>query len=131
MLLDQTLAGYQEIDRLSREIEQALQAENFDLLAPLLERMNILQEAVKHQDTEMLDLVRSRQPETDDEYEQINALVRLMQTIINRNQRLLPRVHAIMAVKRDDMRKLSTGNALLKTYQNMPRQSGGRISSSN
>ena len=131
MLLDQTIACYREIDRLSREIEQALQTENFDSLAPLLQSMNTLQETIKYQDAEILDLVQSRQPETEEEYEQIDALFRLMQTLITRNKSLLPRIHSIMAVQRDDMRKLSTGNTLLKSYQNVPRQSGSRISSSN
>lgn len=131
MLLDQTLAGYREIDRLSQEIEQALQTENIDLLTSLLQTMNTLQEAIRHQDVQILDLAaRSRQPNAEGK-RSFDALLHVMQAITTRNQRLLPRIHSIMAVQRDEMRKLHTGNTLLKGYRSVPRQSGGRISSSN
>jgi hypothetical protein len=130
MILDQTLADYQEIDRLSREIEQALHAEHLDSLVSLVESMTSLQQAIKHQDAQILDLARLRRHNAE-EKRAIDALLGLMQTITARNQRLLPRIHSIMAVQRDEMRRLHTGTTLLKGYRSVPRQSGGRISSAN
>ncbi len=130
MFFDQTLADYREIDRLGREIEQALHTENIDSLASLVQSMTTLQQAIKRQDAQILDLARLRQPNAE-EKGAIDALLHLMQTITARNQRLLPRIHSIMAVQRDEMRKLHTGTTLLKGYRSVPRQSGSRISSAN
>jgi len=129
MLIDHALAGYQEVDRLSREIEQALQTENVGALSALFLSMNTLQEAIKDQDRQVLDMMRSR-PDIA-KTGQLEELLNLMRAIAERNQRLLPRISSIMAVQRDEMRKLNRGNTLLKGYRTVPRQSGGRISSSN
>lgn len=129
MRINQALARYHEIERLSREIERALQTEDIHVLSSLYQTMNTLQEEVKESDREMIEQRQSRADLRDTG--QLEELLHLMRAIAERNQRLLPRISSIMAVQRDEMRKLSTGNTLLKGYRTVPLQSGGRISSSN
>lgn len=126
-IIAQSLAQYRQIARLNGDIEQTLQDRDIDTLVMLCETMNDLQEEVKVNDSAVLALLR--QQRELHESAQVQELLTLMQEIQERNQRLVPQISGIMAVQRNELQKLNSGNTLLQGYKSAPPQTGKRISS--
>lgn len=128
-IIEQSITQYQQIDRLSADIEQAIRERNAYALNSIYTQMNTLQEEVKTNDGAILDLLRYRQDLK--ESIQMKELLDLMQQIKERNQRLMPQLIGIIAVQRNELQILRKGNSLLQGYRSIPHQTGRRISSAN
>lgn len=126
-LIAQSLMQYQQIARLSADIEQALQVRDIETLSGLCETMNGLQQAVQAGGSALLNLLRSRRDLR--ESAEVRELLAIMEQIKERNQRLAPRINGIMAVQRNELQQLNKGNTLLQGYRKTSPQTGHRISS--
>jgi len=126
--IEQAVVQYRFINRLSMEIEQAIQKNNLDPLAALCAQLNQEQEAAKPHDCTLLDMLRDQMEPR--EYIETKEWFMLMRCIHERNQRLLPHINSILAVQRNELRTLNKGAAVLQGYHSGSVQTGRRISSS-
>ena len=124
----QALDQYRVIDRLSVEIEQAVQNRNVDPLPALCKRLDQLQQEAKTCDGQVLDLLRRRRDLR--ECDEMTELLAIMQRIEARNQQMMPHIRSIMAVQRNELHTLQRGNFVLQGYRPGSQQTGRRISSS-
>jgi len=127
-LIIQAVAQYRLLNRLSLEIEQAIQNNAFAALPALCVQLDQAQAAAKTGDTDLLALLRT-QPERRGDAATKEWLA-LMEGIHARNQRLLPHLNSIMAVQRNELHTLKKGSLVLQGYRPGSVQTGRRISSS-
>ncbi len=127
-MIGQALDHYRVIDRLSVEIEQAVQNRSVDALPALCTHLDLLQEEAKTCDGKVLDLLRRRRDLK--ECAEMTELLAIMQRIEARNQQMMPHIRSIMAVQRNELHTLQMGNFVLQGYRPGSQQTGRRISSS-
>ena len=126
--IEQVVLQYRLLNRLSLEIEQAIQKNKLEPLAALCAQLNQEQEAAKAHDCTLLDMLRDqKEPRA---YAETKEWLELMRCIHERNQRLLPHINSILAVQRNELRTLHKGAAVLQGYHSGSVQTGRRISSS-
>ncbi|MGI6657716.1 MAG: hypothetical protein ACOX5Z_13035 [Desulfobulbus sp.] len=122
--MQQILHIYRRMFGLNQEIEQAVQERRLDDLESLDEHLGVLQEkALAYSDT-----IRSAVRRGDHD-EASRELLSLIQGIVTLNQKTVPQLQAIMAMHREELRKLHAGNCMLKGYRSLAPGSGGRLSS--
>lgn len=127
-LIEQAVARYRCINQVSLAIEQAILKDGLENLAALCAHLHQLQEEAKIDDGGLLLLLRDREEWRDDAA--IKEWLTLMRSIHERNQRLMPHVKSIMAVRRNELRTLHKGASVLQGYRSGSNQTGNRLSSS-
>ena len=127
-LLDRTIDQYRELARLNTEIEQAVYRGDHEDIDRLCRAVSELQESVRADDSAVLALLRQ---EGDGHEGRVLELLTLMQEIQERNQRLLPHLNAVLAVRQSERHTLRRGNVVLQGYKQPVVQTGRRISSTN
>ena len=127
-LIEQAVIQYRLINRLSMEIEQAIQKNNLETLASLCAYLDQEQEEAKPRDSTLLDMLQDQKELR--EHAEIKEWLTLMRSIHERNQRLLPHINSILAVQRNELRTLNKGASVLQGYHSGSVQTGKRISSS-
>lgn len=127
-LIEQAVIQYRFINRLSMEIEEAIQKNNLETLTALFAQLNQEQEEAKPRDSTLLDMLQDQKELR--EHAETKEWLMLMRCIHERNQRLLPHINSILAVQRNELRTLNKGAAVLQGYHSGSVQTGRRISSS-
>lgn len=127
MIIDQALDTYGSIHTLMLEIEQLLKGDKIDELIDKHRQVLQLQEHAKSQDKDILSLLQGGRHSNDP---RITELLDCMQQIQELNRRITPQVHGIMAVQREELKKLRTGNTMMRGYHSNTANTGSRLSHS-
>jgi hypothetical protein len=125
--MEQTLALYRQLAHLGDEIEKNILARQFDQVQPLTERLQALQAMVQENDRRFNGRLAASSSHIQEP--QVKELLALMGAIQDRNARLLPQLHSVMALQGNDLHKMRQGNVMLQGYTQTTRQTGGRIAS--
>lgn len=129
LLVEQSLLNYQHIAKKMQEIDKALQSRNSGSLAEMHQQLNTLFDAAKATDSLVLDMVRKNSQLKEDE--RIIRLLSLMHAVHRANQKMSAQLQSILAVHRDQLRKMKQGNTLLQGYRPATIHTGKKISISN
>lgn len=129
LFIEQSLLNYQHIALKMQEIDQALQSRSSASLAEMHQQLNILFDTAKTIDSHILDMVREDPQLKEDE--RINRLLSLMHAVYRANQKMSAQLQSILAVHRDQLRKMKQGNTLLQGYRPAAIHTGNKISISN
>ncbi len=129
LLIEQSLLNYQHIALKMQEIDQALQSRSSASLAEMHQQLNTLFDAAKATDSLILDMVRKNPQLKEDE--RIIRLLSLMHAVHRANQKMSAQLHSILAVHREQLRKMKQGNTLLQGYRPATIHTGKKISISN
>lgn len=129
LLVEQSLHNYQLIADKMQEIDKALQTRSNISLAELHQQLNTLFENAKATDSLILDMVRKNPLIKEDE--RIVGLLSLMHAVHRANQKMSSQLHSILAVHRDQLRKMKQGTTLLQGYRPATIHTGKKISISN
>ncbi len=126
--LQQSVARYRQINKLSLEIEQAILHNRLDDIAELCELMDLAQENAKSDDTHLSSLLLNQPGLIEDSA--AREWLSLMEMIHARNQELLPRINSILALHRNELQTLRKGSSVLQGYRPSTVQTGRRLTSS-
>lgn len=126
-LPEQALAKYEQIDSISRDIESAVSNNAMATLPQLCAQLDQAQDEAKILDACMLELLRNDEIRREDP--QTQAWFGLICAIHSRNQQLLPRLNALLALQRNELRTLHKGAAVLHGYKPVMPTTGRRLSS--
>lgn len=129
LLIEQSLLNYQHIALKMQEIDQALQSRSSASLAEMHQQLNILFDTAKTTDSHILDMIRENPQLKEDE--RIIRLLSLMHAVHRANQKMSAQLQSILAVHRDQLRKMKQGNTLLQGYRPAAIHTGKKISISN
>lgn len=128
-LIEQSLVTYQAIAEHLRIIERAMRGQDSKAIIALSQQLLQLQQQVTINDTAILEMVHDnpavrRAPK-------LVELIDLMRQIHQHNERVTSQLRAIMAIHREELRKLKRGNTVLQGYRPVTQRTGKRISISN
>jgi hypothetical protein len=114
-LIEQTAAQYRHLDLLGVEIEETIHSNELAAMLALNERLKSLQEQAQILDGQLLDALQQRHDLLD--LDKTQEWLQLMQTIQERNQRLLPYIKSAMAIQRNELQTLQKGSSMLQGYK--------------
>jgi hypothetical protein len=127
-LIEQATAQYRHLDLLGADIEQTINNNELATLLAVNKRFNILQEQVRILDNQLIDALQQHHELF--ELDKTKEWLQLMQTIYERNQRLVPYIKSAMAIQRDELHALQKGSSMLQGYKPGNIQTENRFSSS-
>ena len=125
MRIDQALGTYGSIHALLLEMEQLLNSRRTAELVEKQQQVARLQEQAKVLDKEILAQMQEGGLNGDG---RVAELLDLMQAIQSLNRRITPQLQAIMAVQREEIRKIRTGSTMMRGYHSNNSNSGRLVS---
>ncbi len=128
MIIDKALTIYRSIHRQMEQIGRLLSGQNSEAILSCYTDMTDLQKQAQELDHGVLQALRNDIDLKNDT--RITELLDLMQQIQDTNHKMVPQIRGIMAVKKAELNKLSTGNTVMRRYHSKVDQTGSHLSSS-
>ncbi|PID72062.1 MAG: hypothetical protein CSB34_04315 [Desulfobulbus propionicus] len=126
-VIEKTVDTYRIILSQLHDIEQLLHGgHNIDLLMEKYREMVSNQNEAKKLDQEVLRILSIAHDQQNDS--KIKDMLDLMQDIQHKNRQLAPKLQSIMAITREELKKISTGNTMMRRYHSNTDRTGGHIS---
>lgn len=126
MVIEKALDTYRTILSLLNEIERLLPGQNIDLLMQKYHEMMTNQDKAKKLDQEVLNILST--VDGRENGGKVLDLLDLMQQIQDKNHRLTPQIQGIMAVTREELKKIKSGSNMMRRYHSNTDKTGRRIS---
>ena len=128
-LLEKSVRQYRKVLEKTTAVEQAIQTQEPENILALSRAMHTAQDIAGKTDEELVPHFKRHQKITKSPL--FHERRSLIEHIIELSESLTPKIRAIIAVKRDELQKITGGRAVMNGYHSNRTKSGSVINTSN
>jgi hypothetical protein len=127
VLLEKSIDQYRELLEKTRSVKYAIKGSDPEKIKTLASAIDELQKKAEKIEQKLVPFFK-QEPELTQSPKFLDRLT-LIKLIIQLTESYSPNIKAIMTINRNEMKKISSGRAIMDKYHNTPKNKGGVINS--